>query len=398
MRQNEAKDKIQTMDMLTLHIEHAVLLGLFTLLTLINGRLHDGAQESYWFPAYTLCAFIGAVLIAVRGHGVSDALSVLIGTTFFHLAYLCLHRSLEEFFKRGGNPTWPILAQFGAVLVGFAGLLQYAILQPNTGKRLVFYSLVFAFQTALIAVIMFRNSHGHLAGPGRMMGGLLALLMVNNLVRAFSTLRAGAPANYMNGGLSLQLSVLETTVFQGGIVVAFVWMTAAVLHERLHTLASTDPLTGLLNRRALELAAQREIALSRRSHSSLAAILIDLDRFKQINDSYGHSFGDRALQEVAHCLQGQMRKTDILARVGGDEFVVILHNTGGDEAMEIAERLRSSLQGLLVVEGDLEACISASIGLAQADGATGDWSDLVAKCDKAVYAVKEAGGNLAVAH
>jgi len=282
--------------------------------------------------------------------------------------------------------------------VAVAGLVQFAIIEPNTADRLVFYSLVFAFQTALIAVVLLRNASGYLTVPGRLMGGLLALLTVNNLIRAGITLHLGAPTNYLQGGLSLQMSLLETTVLQGGITVAFVWMTAAMLHGRLDTLASTDSLTGLLNRRALELAAKREIELSRKSRRPLTAVLIDLDRFKQINDSFGHSFGDRTLLEVARCLQDRMRQSDLLARVGGDEFAVMLRNTNRKEAIEIVERLRVSLEELVVGEGEVETRVSASFGLAEVDGSTVDWNELVMKCDKAVYAVKEIGGNLAVAH
>jgi diguanylate cyclase (GGDEF)-like protein len=385
------------MNMFTLHVEHAVLLGLFTVLTIINSRLHHGAEGGYWFPAYTLSAFIGAMFVLLRGHGVSEAVSILFGVGFFHLAYLFLQRGLDGFFVRERSSRWPVLLQSAAVLAGVAGLIQFGVVHPNTERRLVFYSMVFAFQGALVAAMMFRKSRGPLAIPGMLMGGLLGALGLSNLVRALLTLREGIPMNYLQSGLTQQMSLLVTTVLQGGITVAFVWMTAAVLHDKLDRLASTDPLTGLLNRRALELAAQREIALSRRDQSPVAAIMIDLDRFKRINDSFGHSFGDRVLLEVARHLGSHMRQSDLLARVGGDEFAVMLHNTSRDEAMEIAERLRRSLMGLVVAEGDVEAQVSASFGLAQADDSTGNWNDLAMKCDKGVYAGKEIGGNLAVA-
>jgi diguanylate cyclase (GGDEF)-like protein len=181
-------------------------------------------------------------------------------------------------------------------------------------------------------------------------------------------------------------------------MVAFVWMTAAVLHERLDVLASTDPLTGLLNRRALETSAEREIALARKTRRPVTAVLIDLDRFKQINDSFGHSFGDKVLISVARCMQQHMRQSDLLARVGGDEFAVLLNDTSREEAMEIVERLRTSIEDLVVMEGECETRMCASFGLAEADGATLSWPELVRKCDTAVYRVKSAGGNLAAAH
>ncbi len=381
-----------------MHIEHAVLLGLFSVLTLVNARMHEGVGGSFWFPGYTICAFLGAVLIALRGHGVSEPVSILWGMTSFHMAYLCLHGGLRAFFVREKGFGVGMAAQCGVVLVAIAGLIEYGVLQPDTGRRLVFYSSIFALQAAMIASMLFSRSRSMLQRPARVMTGLLVLLAMNNLLRAVMTLRFGAPGNYLNGGLGLQLSLLGTTVLQVGIMIAFVWMTAAVLHERLDRLASTDPLTGLLNRRALEAAAEREIALSRRQRRPLTAVLIDLDRFKQINDAYGHSFGDLTLIEVARCMQDHMRKSDLLARVGGDEFAVLLHDTSREEAMEIAERLRGSLEELVVIEGECETRVRASFGLAEVDGSILNWPELVTKCDKAVYRAKGVGGNLAAAH
>jgi diguanylate cyclase (GGDEF)-like protein len=380
------------MDLHTLHIEHVVLLGVFTILTLINCYLHRGTKGIYWFPAFTLCAFMGALLVALRGH-ISDAVSIVFGMMFFHVAYFVLHRGLVEFLDHV-KYRWTIYLQSAAVFIAGLGMLEYGFIHPDTGRRAVFYSAVFAFQTGLTAWMMFRHIR---RAPGIVMGSILGLLAVNNVVRATVAMMGGLPANYQQVGLSLQISLLETTVLQSGIVAAFLWMTAERLHSRLDRLASTDSLTGLLNRRALEMAAEREIALSRKSMRPLTALLIDLDRFKQINDSYGHSFGDHTLQKVARCLEDHMRKCDLLARVGGDEFAVMLQNTSREEAMVIAERLRAALEELMVVDGEIEARVSASIGLAEADEITEDWSELIRRCDKALYEVKQTGGNLALA-
>jgi diguanylate cyclase (GGDEF)-like protein len=386
------------MNLFTLHIEHAVLLGLFTILTLINRRLHDGASGSYWFSAYTGAAFVGSLLVALRGHGVPNSVSIVLGMVAFHVAYLFLHASLRAFFQRNGGHGWGVWAHGAIIVAATAGLIEYGILQPDTGRRVVFYSGIFALQAAIISAMVFARAREGLTRPAKVMGVLLALLAANNLNRAIFTLHNGAPRNYMEAGLGLQLTLLGTTVLQVGIMVAFVWMTAAVLHERLDVLASTDPLTGLLNRRALETSAEREIALARKTRRPVTAVLIDLDRFKQINDSFGHSFGDKVLISVARCMQQHMRQSDLLARVGGDEFAVLLNDTSREEAMEIVERLRTSIEDLVVMEGECETRMCASFGLAEADGATLSWPELVRKCDTAVYRVKSAGGNLAAAH
>lgn len=386
------------MNLFTLHVEHAVLLGLFTILTLINGRLHDGANGSGWFSAYTGSAFVGALLVLLRGHGVPEPVSIVLGMGFFHLAYLCLHGALRAFFARHEGMGWGVVAQGAIVAAGVAGLVEYGVLQPDSTRRVVFYSGIFALQAAMISAMVFARSRKGLTRPGKVMGVLVALFAVNNLLRAVLTLHTGGADDYLGGGVSLQMTLLCTTVLQVGIMVGFVWMTAAVLHERLDVLASTDPLTGLLNRRALEASAEREIELARTTRRPLSAVLVDLDRFKQINDSFGHAFGDKTLISVARCMKDQMRRCDLLARVGGDEFAVLLHDTSREEAMEIVERLRTSLEDLVVIDGECEARICASFGVAEVDGATPSWPELVRKCDRAVYRVKSVGGNLAAAH
>ena len=378
------------MDIHTIHVEHALLLGLYTFLTLINSRLHLTSKGVHWFPIYNLCAFMGAVLIALRGH-IPDPISIVAGTVFFPIGYVFLHRSLTEFFDRGAYQS---RIQIGLVLIALASAIQYGVLHPNTQIRLIVYSLVLATQVALSARFVFREATGYLRVAGSLMGVVLSMLVANNIIRALGTTVYGAPANYLRSGSLLAWSILEVSVLQGAVTVAFVWMTAATLREDLRQQASTDPLTGVLNRRAVELVAERAIAFSQSNRYPFSVILIDLDRFKQINDSLGHQFGDATLVAVVRCLQRELRKEDILARIGGDEFVVLLSNTNRTAALETAERLRNALEQLTIVHGQTSATISASFGLAQLEHSTRDWDHLISNCDKALYSVKAGGGNL----
>jgi diguanylate cyclase (GGDEF)-like protein len=377
------------MDMHTLHIEHAVLLGLYTVLTLANSLLHRGTKGVGWFPVYNLCAFIGAVLIASRGH-IPNFISIIIGALFFPIAYTFLHRCVTEFFGYGSY-QWQL--QTALALLALAVLIRYEWFDPDTRMRLAAYSLILALQLGLSAVFVFRHLSGYMRVSGGLMGVVLALLCLNNLIRCIGTLFFGAPTNYLSGGPFLSWSLLVTSVMQGGITVAVVWMTAAVLRQDLHVLASTDSLTGLLNRRAIEVAAEREIALSQQTRKPLSAILLDLDGFKQINDSLGHRYGDDALIAVAFSLQQSMRQQDLLARLGGDEFIVLLLDTPRDIAVEIAERLRASLEDLHIVCGPHQTQVRASFGISELQQAQ-DWDHLVMNCDNALYEVKGMGGNL----
>jgi diguanylate cyclase (GGDEF)-like protein len=381
------------MDMHTLHVEHAVFLGLYTVLTLVNSWLHRGTKGVYWFPVYNLFAFAGSVLIALRGH-IPDSVSIVVGDMLFPIGYLFLNLCLTEFFGEGGGKgifSWR--TQLGLTLLTLVPLIRYELIHPDTEKRLFGYSLTLSIQIALIAIFVFRRASGTLLVSGGLMAWVLAMLSLNDAVRLVGLLVVGVPANYLHSGTFLTWMMLNISALQGGITVAFVWMTAAALRQDLHVQATTDPLTGLLNRRAITTAAERLIAASRQSHQPLSAILLDLDAFKLVNDTFGHQFGDAALTAVARCLQRHVRCQDLLARLGGDEFVVLLPNASIETATEIAERLRVSIEELQVNYADMQSHMSASFGLAQLQDTSVDWEQLMTRCDKALYTVKSAGGN-----
>jgi len=155
----------------------------------------------------------------------------------------------------------------------------------------------------------------------------------------------------------------------------------AKLSDRLRTLASTDALTGLPNRRGWEVALERELARTRRRGSPLCVALLDLDNFKALNDERGHLAGDRVLKTLASTWLGLLRDTDLLARYGGDEFAVVLPDCPPQKATEIVERLSTS-------NADESSC---SVGVACA--APGDEAqDLIARADRALYEAKGRGG------
>ena len=155
--------------------------------------------------------------------------------------------------------------------------------------------------------------------------------------------------------------------------------------------ARMDSLTGVLNRRALTERATLEFARARRQHTPTSVIQIDVDRFKALNDSFGHPTGDQVLQVIARALDSQTRPTDAVARVGGDEFAVLLPATSALEATEIANRLRAATEYDLDL-GGVPAAIS--VGVATADGPpTARFEQLWAAADAAMYDAKRSGGD-----
>lgn len=157
--------------------------------------------------------------------------------------------------------------------------------------------------------------------------------------------------------------------------------------QNLEVLSSTDALTGLQNRRAFEQRIRQEFARARRYDLALSFLMLDVDFFKHFNDLHGHQAGDRMLHRVAQTLQKKSRGQDTLARFGGEEFVVVLPNTGRDGALVLAERYRLAIESLGVAE------VTVSIGVATLDMTMQSPDELVNAADRALYRAKGSGRN-----
>lgn len=161
----------------------------------------------------------------------------------------------------------------------------------------------------------------------------------------------------------------------------------------LRQIALTDSLTGAQTRRSFNSHLDREIKRAQRYSVAFSLITLDLDHFKSINDTHGHGIGDVVLQEVAARVKTQMRDTDILARVGGEEFALILPETGESGARVIAERLREAIAGKAVAAPCGDVPVTASFGLASFDNPDEAIDAFMARADEALYAAKRGGRN-----
>jgi len=169
-----------------------------------------------------------------------------------------------------------------------------------------------------------------------------------------------------------------------------------VLVERLHELVTHDPLTGAYSRRHIFEQLERSVAARQRHGAAAAVIMFDLDHFKAINDSYGHPAGDRALREVVRVVNSQLRDGDLLGRVGGEEFLVLLPMTDLAAAQRLAERLRETLEVTSIEEGPRSVYLPASFGIAELQSAE-SYSAWFRRVDAALYEAKSRGRNAVVA-
>jgi two-component system, cell cycle response regulator len=165
------------------------------------------------------------------------------------------------------------------------------------------------------------------------------------------------------------------------------------LLRQLEELSLTDPLTGALNRRAFDNALRREVSRARRYGLVLSLVLVDLDHFKRINDTFGHPAGDEILKAFVKRLEQGLRESDALHRYGGEEFAILLPHTGEQGARELGERLLASIarEPFLVARRDLR--LTASAGLAWLSGPALDHLSLVEMADRALYLAKQRGRN-----
>jgi diguanylate cyclase (GGDEF)-like protein len=168
----------------------------------------------------------------------------------------------------------------------------------------------------------------------------------------------------------------------------------ALLLKRAEALSVTDDLTHLYNSRYLNLVLRRETKRASRSGRPLSLLFIDLDGFKSINDTHGHLFGSRALVEAAAVIRSSARETDVVSRFGGDEFALVLPDTGGEGAFAVGERIRERIAAHSFLAGDgLDIHLTASVGVATLPDVAASAEELVQAADKAMYQVKDTGKN-----
>ncbi len=192
----------------------------------------------------------------------------------------------------------------------------------------------------------------------------------------------GSPTRYQPG--------MDTTLLERLAVKVSICISNVVAHEKIRLAASKDPLTGLLNRRVMEKVLKREYQRAIRYNSDLSLIFLDLDDFKNINDTYGHDVGDHLLTAIAGYLTSLCRKSDVVARYAGDEFVIILPSTKQADADKLAQRLHTYFENNPVVFNGLTIPVTASFGVASMeDKDVADHTSILRTADQRLLAAKK---------
>jgi diguanylate cyclase (GGDEF)-like protein len=212
--------------------------------------------------------------------------------------------------------------------------------------------------------------------------------------------REALQADFAEFDLSVLITVVVavTPVLAIAAVPTVLLARRFIMHAQLLAASRIDTKTGLLNASTWEREAEVEIARAVRMRIPLAVALVDIDHFKVVNDTYGHLVGDKALRAVTDGLRSQLRGYDLAGRFGGEEFVVLLPQAREQDALNVAERLRSHIAGLSIPvddEDESAGCVrlTISVGVASLDGESRELTDLLAAADAALYHAKETGRN-----
>jgi diguanylate cyclase (GGDEF)-like protein len=216
---------------------------------------------------------------------------------------------------------------------------------------------------------------------------LIPMIIVLLTLGHEETFWIGIAAGCMYFSCMITSALLQKT-FNGNLELAY---DLEVAKKHAESLASTDSLTGLNTRRAFFDKAESLFAYCKRNNQAISALMLDVDHFKKINDSYGHAAGDIALRNLAQLLKSNLRESDLSCRFGGEEFAVLLPNTNVEEATEMANLIRKMMTTTIIALADENALsLTASFGVAE-HGTTVE--DLLNNADKAMYAAKNNGRN-----
>jgi len=303
---------------------------------------------------------------------------------------MVLRRGLLQFSRQGRRDREQALV-FGGYLVL---LVLLGTSDDAAARRTIVISAVMCWLLLRIAFELHRGARAEFGAPAVIcVGGPLAAVGVAMGVRGVLAIaRPDAAAASITVAAGFNVALLLTVA----IVLAVFHFALGVLVTRrtvaeLEHLSSHDSLTRLLNRRVFELRLAHEIALASRSAAPLGLLLIDIDHFKRVNDRLGHQAGDAVLREVADRLANAVRRSDVLARVGGEEFGVLLPDTDAPGIRQAAERLRLAVCGQPLASADGPLDVTVSVGASMRLSGESDAEAMLRRADQALYRAKAEG-------
>lgn len=340
-----------------------------------------------WGQAMLLLA-AGLLGLALRGT-IPDWISIAAANTVVVAALVLALRGLRRFL--GSSPR--DLAGWSLTAALFVYLLLFSEVWPSNVARTVAISVAIAVMAARAALLLRHRAPAECRLSCRFAEAVFWVSAAMAAARGMSILIAPVDDVMSASDPSNAVTFLSYTTFIIVATLSMMWMEIESLQGELVRTARYDSLTGLYNRGTFLAEFEREVSRSARGGAAFSLAIFDLDQFKQINDRYGHPVGDRVLKAFADALPASIRKHDVVGRYGGEEFALLMPQTGKETAVRVAERVRRELEARgVAVEGKrIEVTVSGGIASYGIDGQ--DWDALLTAADDALYEAKHAGRN-----
>ncbi|CAH0537531.1 GGDEF domain-containing protein [Vibrio marisflavi] len=372
---------IRTLSVVTVLLCFSYFIGL-----LLLQRIQEPISGLNLLAAALLLLGIGILILGTSN--TSSPLNGMLANSLIGLSYTFLVHGISRFRK---TPFDYSKLSYIALPIVILFIAYFSYMSPSENARIISMSIYILFCTGLA---IFANTLGNaedlkparfILTVGLSIEGCFILFEI--LWRAITTGTGAVESALIIHQIAL-ISIILMIILLG---FSITWMITGRLVASMYDSSIRDGLTGLYNRRALEELAPKEMARAQRHNDHLSILLIDIDAFKKINDTYGHQVGDSVLRKAAKLIQHATRKEDISFRYGGEEFLVILPATSLDQAALAAAKLRRLIASANLLPSNVDQC-TASFGAAQFNLNDG-WEKLVDRADKALYMAKDSGRN-----
>jgi diguanylate cyclase (GGDEF)-like protein len=380
------------MDYTTSHIFFLVSLGLFTVALFSLSLADRSVLGARWLAASTLIDFVKTLLQGLNGH-ISRFITVCVANELNILAFLAMFLGLRWFVVRKPFRGWGWLIPVVAVMIIYP-LMFFARM------RLWSFSVASAPVLGICAAtvwMLWWQKNERFTIPARLTAMFLAIHIVALSFRVALSLQGHSGVSTLNpwSDPEWMYSMLIIMLVAYCLLLMYALFTVLEMHSNVAHAAGVDALTGAMNRRALMKHAPRELAQSLRMGRPLAAVAIDLDNFKRVNDTHGHGGGDVALCAFVDLVREKLGPEDLVARMGGEEFVLVLPGMDAACAAAMAESLRYSLEQMRVHYDGRLIVTTASAGVTEMQ--EGDsLAAMLKRADTSLYRAKSEGRNCVV--
>lgn len=324
-------------------------------------------------PFYYLLAYRVVIALAL----LLVVLNIKSKTDFFKISYIVTAIVIVGFtgfmllfYFRPDIVTWIV----GVIMIQIIALMMFIPIRFS----LAFVGGIYAVVITLVTRWAMGSSKANLIG-------LFFVLMLPFVLGTATAMRLGVSQRKQFALLSQTAKINQELALEID--------RRRALELKLTEMAATDPLTGLYNRREYEMLFTHEIERARRADTPLSVCIVDLDHFKKVNDTYGHGAGDEVLRRTAGLLKDKLRSMDIVGRLGGEEFIILLPQTTIDQAAMIGNRILEALAATDIDTGAAIIRITATIGISQMIPSDPNFNAIIQRADEALYRGKETGRN-----